>query len=252
MATSFFGRDLERFNSSYHRNPLKNNLSWSERLASIGAGTSMFSVGLRSILSHPLRNGVILATSGYMVYRGVTGYCPVKSFINSKTSGIKSSNVNIRTSVYVDSPRREIYDFWRKLENLPLFMSHLKSVKTLNNKRSRWEAVLPGNIAKVSWEAEIVNDDPGNVIGWKSIEGSEIDNAGKVEFTDAADGHGTVIQVVISYLPPSGGYFKSKITDFLSPVFEKIVRSDINNFKKYLEDHKNHDSRHRGQNNRHL
>jgi uncharacterized membrane protein len=233
MMTTAINRDLERYNSTSR--PLPVNVDWPERLASIAAGARLFSGSLKHLLSHPLRNMILTAAGGYLVYRGVTGNCPLYSYISRITSHDRASNINIKTSVYVDKPRQEVYDFWRNLENLPLFMTHLKSVKTLNGKRSRWEAKLPGNVGTVSWDAEIINEDPGKVIGWKSIQGSDIDNAGKVEFMDSEDGMGTVIQAVISYLPPTGGYIKSKIAGLLSPVFEKLVRSDINNFKHYIE-----------------
>jgi len=234
--TTAINRDLERYNSSPRLSAV--NVEWPERLASIAAGARLFSGGLKNLLHHPLRNMVVTAAGGYLVYRGITGNCPLYSYIYNKTSHDRISNINIRTSVYVDKPRREVYDFWRNLENLPLFMSHLRSVNQLDTKRSTWEAKLPGNIGTVSWDAEIVNEDPGKVIGWKSVEGSDIDNAGKVEFMDAADGKGTVIQAVISYLPPTGGYIKSKIAGLMSPVFEKLVRSDINNFKHFIESRK--------------
>lgn len=233
MATTTISRDLERYNTSFRQLPV--NVSWSERLASIAAGARLLSGTFKNITSHPLRNIFMSAAGGYLVYRGVTGNCPLYSYISNITAGSRTSNINIRTSVYVEKPRQEVYDFWRNLENLPLFMTHLKSVRNLSEDRSAWEANLPGNVGSVSWEAEIVNEDPGKVIGWKSIVGSDIDNAGKVEFMDSADGKGTVIQVVISYLPPTGGYLKSKIAGLLSPVFEKLVRNDINNFKRYIE-----------------
>lgn len=211
------------------------NISFAERAVSVAAGANLIASGLLGIFSHPIRNLLIAGAGGYLVFRGATGYCPVYQFIDRKRSQIKNSNVNIRTSVYINKPRQEVYDFWRNLENLPLFMTHLKRVKQLDGKRSHWESNLPGNLSSISWEAEIVSDNPGSVIGWRSIAGSEIDNAGKVEFTDAADGQGTVVQVVISYLPPRGGFIKSKIADLLSPVFERMVRNDINNFKHYIE-----------------
>jgi uncharacterized membrane protein len=233
MTTTAINRDLERYNSTSL--PLPVNVPWSERLASIAAGARLLSGTFKNITSHPVRNLVMTAAGGYLLYRGVTGNCPLYTFIARKTAHDRSSNINIRTTVYVDKPRQEVYDFWRNLENLPLFMTHLSSVQNLHTNRSRWTAKLPGNIATVSWEAEIVNEVPGKVIGWKSIPGSEIDNAGKVEFMDAEDGHGTVIQAVLSYLPPSGGYVKSKIAGLLSPVFEKLVRNDLNSFKQYIE-----------------
>jgi uncharacterized membrane protein len=53
---------------------------------------------------------------------------------------------------------------------------------------------------------------------------------------DAEDGHGTLIHAVLSYLPPSGGYVKSKLASLFSPVFEKLVRNDLNGFKHYIEE----------------
>lgn len=237
MATSVINKDLERYNSASGQLPV--NVSWSERLVSIAAGTDLLSGTFKKLTSHPLRNILMTAVGGYLVYRGVTGNCPLYSYIDKVSSEARISNINIRTSVYVEKPRLEVYDFWRNLENLPLFMKHLKSVKNLSGNRSFWEARLPGNIATISWEAEIVNEDPGKVIGWKSVAGSDLDNVGKLEFMDSPDGKGTVIQAVISYLPPTGGYVKSKIARFLSPVIEKLVRNDINNFKQYIESQEN-------------
>jgi uncharacterized membrane protein len=236
MTTSFLNRNLGRYNSPARTNKrLPGNISFAERAVSVAAGANLIASGLLNIFSHPIRNLLVAGAGGYLVFRGATGYCPVYNFVDRQRSQIKNSNVNIRTSVFINKPRQEVYDFWRNLENLPLFMTHLKSVKQLDGKRSHWESNLPGNLSSISWEAEIVSDNPGSVIGWRSIVGSEIDNAGKVEFADAADGQGTVVQVVISYLPPKGGFIKSKIADLLSPVFERMVRNDINNFKHYIE-----------------
>lgn len=234
MTTTAIQRDLERYNSTSR--PLPINVPWSERLASIAAGARLLSGTFKHLTSHPVRNILMTAAGGYLLYRGVTGNCPLYTFISKKMEHDRSSNVNIRTTVYVDKPREEVYEFWRNLENLPLFMTHLKSVKNLRRNRSRWEAKLPGNVATVNWEAEIVNEVPGKVIGWKSVAGSDVDNAGKVEFMDAEDGHGTVIHAVLSYLPPSGGYVKSKLASLFSPVFEKLVRNDLNGFKHYIEE----------------
>ena len=96
----------------------------------------------------------------------------------------------------------EVYNFWRKLDNLPLFMNHLESVDLLDNERSHWVLKLPTGVAKVSWDAEIVHDIPGEMIGWSSLPGSMIDNAGKVRFRDTFNDQGTLVDVVISYQPP--------------------------------------------------
>jgi uncharacterized membrane protein len=51
-----------------------------------------------------------------------------------------------------------VYAFWRRLENLPLFMKHLSNVTEIDAKHSHWEAVVPGNIGKIKWNAEIVKE----------------------------------------------------------------------------------------------
>ncbi|MES2484744.1 MAG: cyclase, partial [Bacteroidota bacterium] len=59
-----------------------------------------------------------------------------------------------------------------------------------------------------------------------------IHNAGKVRFTD--NGDTTDIEVTISYHAPLGkaGEITARL---LNPVFEKMIESDIQNFKEYIE-----------------
>jgi uncharacterized membrane protein len=84
----------------------------------------------------------------------------------------------------------------------------------------------------VRWNAEIVKDEYGVLIGWQSIAGSAIENAGKVEFRDADDG--TEVRVTITYRPPAGdiGVVLAKL---LNPAFARIVEKDIRQFKAYIE-----------------
>ena len=126
-----------------------------------------------------------------------------------------------------------VYDFWRKLDNLPLFMHHLESVEVIDNERSRWVLKLPTGVASVSWEAEIVMDVPDELIGWSSLPGSIIDNAGKVRFRDTDSG-GTLIDMVITYQPPAGG-FGASVAHVLNPVFKNMVDNDVQNFKQYMD-----------------
>lgn len=207
------------------------NLELPERLVSVAIGTKMTFSGLFGIFKHPLRSTVKLLAGGYLLQRGVTGYCSLYAKIGKTNTD--PVNINIRYTFTVDRARLDVYGFWRRLENLPLFMSHLENITIIDNTRSHWEAKIPGGLGNISWQAEIVKDDPGYFIGWHSLEGSTIQNAGKVEFEDAPGG-GTVVKVVISYLPPAGG-LGTGIAKLLNPIFEKIVREDVLNFKEYIE-----------------
>jgi uncharacterized membrane protein len=207
------------------------NLNWPERYLSIATGVKLSFSGIQHLFSRPFRSLLKLGAGGYLLNRGITGHCEIYSRIGKNTQ--EPININIRSSFIIDKPRPQVYQFWRKLDNLPLFMNHLKSVEVLDNKRSRWVLKLPVNVANVSWEAEIVRDEPDTLIGWSSLPGSMIDNAGKVRFRDA-DGKGTLVDIVITYQPPAGGVGAS-IAHVLNPVFKSLVDNDVRNFKQYMD-----------------
>ena len=210
------------------------NVGWNERLASATIGAFLLSSGINNLFRHPLKGLAKTALGGMLLYRGMSGNCPFYTSIG-KTKDVRHTEaINIRTGLIVNKPKDEVYAFWRKLENLPLFMKHLASVTEIDAKHSHWEAIIPGNIGKIKWNAEIVKEEPGYMIGWQSLPNSTINTAGKVIFHDALNGQGTELEVVIIYHPPAGE-IGSGAAKLLNPVFEKLIRQDIMNFKEYIE-----------------
>jgi uncharacterized membrane protein len=69
--------------------------------------------------------------------------------------------------------------------------------------RSRWTAIAPMG-RTVSWEAEIVEDRPNELISWRSMEGADVANAGTVRFVAAPAGQGTEVRITLDYTPPLG------------------------------------------------
>jgi len=208
------------------------NVGTTERIASTGVGGYLFARGMSNLGKRPVKGIIQTLLGGYLLYRGMSGNCALYSALG-KEEATHADSVNIRTSLLVNKPKHEVYSFWRKLENLPRFMNHLLTVQELDSRRSHWEAVLPGNIATIKWDAEIVKEIEGTLIGWQSVANATIENAGKVEFRDAGNGM-TELDVVISYRPPAGE-IGSGIAKLLNPIFEKVVLSDIKNFKTFIE-----------------
>ncbi len=204
------------------------NVNDNERLLSVTLGTFFLTRGLKKV---SVLNTLL---GGYLIYRGASGHCPVYSQVQRNKYTDKPEAVNIQTTLIVNKSRQEVYDFWRKLENLPLFMKHLKTVKEVDEKRSHWEASVPGNLTTISWDAEIVKEEDGKLISWKSLPGATVENAGKVDFQDSLGGQGTELRVVITYRPPAGKV-GSGIAWLLNPVFRKMIENDIVNFKQYIE-----------------
>jgi len=208
------------------------NLSQAERTLSIAGGTKLALSGLKGIFRSPFASIMKIGAAGYLLNRGITGHCAVYASMGRNST--EPVNVNIRSSFFVAKPREEVYAFWRQLDNLPLFMKHLESVEMIDDVRSHWVLKLPLGAPSLSWDAEIVHDDPGYMIGWSSLPDSMIDNAGKVRFQDSPDGLGTLLDVTISYRPPAGG-FGGSIAHILNPVFKNMVDKDVRNFKQYMD-----------------
>lgn len=210
------------------------NVGQTERMISVGAGAFLLSSGLHNLTSHPLKGLIRTVLGGVLLYRGVSGHCPMYETLGKTKGASHTSSINIRTGLIVNKPRQEVYAFWRKLENLPLFMKHLANVTEIDARHSHWEAEIPGGIGKVKWNAEIVKEQENEFIGWQSVPDSMVNNAGKVTFREALGGEGTELDVVISYRAPAGE-LGAGIAKRVNPVLEKMVRQDIMNFKEYIE-----------------
>jgi uncharacterized membrane protein len=109
--------------------------------------------------------------------------------------------VHVEESVTINKPVADVYRFWRNFENLPQFMKHLESVAVREGGISHWVARGPAGM-KVEWDARIINEIDGKVIGWQSLEGSTVSTAGSVNFDATAQG--TRVTVHLQYNPPAG------------------------------------------------
>jgi uncharacterized membrane protein len=141
--------------------------------------------------------------------------------------------VRVAQAFTIDRNPHELYQRWRNLEDLPRLLSHLDSVRELDARRSRWVAEAPAIAGgRVTWEAEITADVPGERIAWRSLPGSEIENEGSVSFERTR--RGTVVRVELRYVAPAGplGRLVAKLFGG-SP--EAQVREDLRSFKRLME-----------------
>lgn len=229
MSAELHDHDDDKY---YSRKEHVINVGDTERVISGIAGGWLLYSGLAGLGKHPV--GGILKTliGGFLLYRGASGTCPLYTALG-KTEGVtRTEAVTVRTRIVVEKPRNEVYAFWRKLENLPLFMNHLERVEEHDLFHSTWTANLPG-YGRLRWNAEIVKDVNGFLIGWQSSEGAPIENAGKVEFMDFGPDR-TEVKVVITYRPPAGDLGVA-IAHALNPAFKKVVEKDIAGFKERIE-----------------
>jgi uncharacterized membrane protein len=213
------------------------NISDTERWVSMAAGVGMVAYGL----GRQRASGWLLAGLGAMLFRrGYTAHCDVYQAIGLSTAGTSrdsrqalggSAGVIVEESVVINRPVSELYRFWRNLENLPRFMSHLESVERITDTLSRWRAKGPGGTT-VEWNAEIINEVADQVIGWRSIEGSDVVSAGSVNFEPV--GSATRVRVRLQYSPP-GGKLGDAIARLMGSDAATEIRQDLQRFKQLVE-----------------
>jgi len=153
--------------------------------------------------------------------------------IAAKQLSTGNQGVHAKASCIVNRSPDEVYRFWRDFGNLPRFMRHLEAVEDLGDARSRWKAKGPAG-TKVEWEATIIADVPGEVITWRSLENSDVDNAGAVRFERAPGGRGTIVKVNIQYNPPAGAV-GATVAKLFGEEPGQQLDDDMRRFKQVLE-----------------
>lgn len=215
------------------------NVGKTERVISGLAAAAIAVVGLRRKRLRP----ILLPLAGTLLSRAVTGRSAVNRAIgrNSARQGRVSpvasvrrgEGIKVEKSVTVDRPVQEVYRFWRNFENLPRFMEHLESVTVIDETRSHWIAKAPAG-SKVEWDAVIHNEIENQLIAWRSLPGSDVNNAGSVHFTPVGDGNRTEVRVVLSYDPPAGK-LGAAVAKLLGEEPSKQVEGDLRRFKQVME-----------------
>lgn len=126
----------------------------------------------------------------------------------------------------------EVYRFWRRLENLPRFMTHLRSVEASGERTSHWVVEALGTT--VEWDSEIVEDAPGRRIAWRAVENADVPNEGAVTFTPAPGDRGTEVRVEMTYAPPAGRVGKV-LAELLGAEPGRKSQQDLRRLKQMME-----------------
>ena len=141
--------------------------------------------------------------------------------------------VKVTQSITVLKEPAELYRFWRDFSNLPRVMRHLKSVEVTDDNHSHWTASAPFG-KTVEWDAEIYTERGDELIGWRSLAGSQVDTAGSVQFRRAPGDRGTEVTVTLKYDPPAGK-LGAAIANMFGQSADHQVKEDLRRFKQIME-----------------
>jgi len=217
------------------------NVADVERWASALGGAALTAFAVKQLKDRSPA-GVALAAAGTaLIYRGATGHCPAYAAAGINTASGEDDTraalsgargVNLEEVVTINRSPSELFRFWRNFEQLPAFMEHLVSVRQTDQRRSHWVAKAPAG-RTVEWDAEIINEIPDELIGWRTLDGADVISAGSVRFIGRG-ARGTEVRVRLQYQPP-GGKMGAAVAWMFGEEPSQTIREDLRRFKQLME-----------------
>jgi uncharacterized membrane protein len=217
------------------------NVAAPERWASALSGAALTAYGIKQLKERSPVGAALAAAGTALIYRGATGHCAMYEAAGINTADDRtetkkalagSRGIHVEESVTINGSPAELYAFWRNFEMLPRFMDHLVSVTQLDQRRSHWVVKAPAG-RTVEWDAEIVNEIPNELIGWRTLDGADVISAGSVRF-NLAPQHGTEVRVRMQYEPPAGKA-GAVVAWLLGQEPSQTIREDLRRLKQLIE-----------------
>ncbi|MPZ21595.1 MAG: BON domain-containing protein [Luteitalea sp.] len=175
------------------------------RLAAASTGVALGAYGRR-------RGGLVGATSSL-----VGGGLALRAITNlelRRLLGVRAGRraVDVQKTIYLDAPIDRVFAFWEEVDNFPHFMTGVRAVRKLGNRRSHWVVAGPAG-AEIQWDAETTRYEPPHLLAWRSVEGAPIAHAGYVRFEPEETAR-TRVTVSLHYNPPGGALGHAVATAF--------------------------------------
>jgi uncharacterized membrane protein len=171
--------------------------SWSPaaRLVAGAVGTGMVA---RSFNEDGMR-GILLGFGGSALLARALGNRDLASLM-----GLGEPGITVQKVINVDAAPGIVFGFWTDYQNFPRFMSKVRAVQAITDRRSHWVVSGPAGVP-VQWTAEVTRIVPDELIAWRCTADSTVRHSGSVRFADNGAG-GTRVSVRLSYMPPAGAF----------------------------------------------
>ena len=135
----------------------------------------------------------------------------------------------------VNAPLEKVWDTWSDLDSMPLWMTWIESVKTVNQQTSTLpdltEWTLAANGFKFKWKAQITERIENQKLQWESIGG--LPTHGSVVFISNSE-YSTSVNLAVTYeLPKMIARFMEE--NILGKMVTKELQTNIDRFKDLVE-----------------
>ena len=187
----------------------RRNLTRVDRLGSIVGGVALLLWALRKP-SWGRTAGAGLG--GWLLYQAYTGdnpmFRPFGIRVNPQPAEPQvAETLIVEEAIIISRPRQEVYEFWRRPENLPGFRG-----STL----------------------ELIREEVGGLLAWRALREGKLVHFGSLALRDAPGGRGTMVEVRLEYIP-SGGSLGSALAHIMGHSPQRLVAEGLRRGRQVLE-----------------
>ena len=176
---------------------------------------------------------------GALAYRGLKGR-PTRDRGDDAFLGEEAAEAHadtdastVTSSVTVRASPDEAYEAWRDPETRSAVFGKFADVTEAGEGRQRWSVDAPFG-RTVSWESRIVEDRPGELVRWESVEGPAIVSEGSVRFSPAPADRGTEVTLELHVDPPGGSVGRAAM-ERLGIVPKALANKVLYRYKSLVE-----------------
>jgi uncharacterized membrane protein len=134
--------------------------------------------------------------------------------------------------ITINRPPEVVYEFWRDLGQLAHLLDRDALVEVVDQRHSRWTVAGPAG-RPVSWDAEIIADEPPKLLAWRA-DSPLVPHEGRVEFAPAPGDRGTELRVGLTFDLPVGPAAEA-VTRLTGDEPDQVLRGLLRRVKQVLE-----------------
>ncbi|MFC4438794.1 MULTISPECIES: SRPBCC family protein [Natrialbaceae] len=216
----------------------RTNVNRWERAASAAIGGALLVRGLRR---RSLGGAVSAAAGAGLLYRGARGHSRLYRALEITTAdgraeldaGATAGEPTVKRSITVGRPADELDKFWREPKQLSRILGEFAAVSGVSENSYQWHVRGPLD-RRVEWQTRTVEDRPGELLRWESLDGAVVPHEVTIRFQPAPGDRGTKVTLEVQYDPP-GGSLGNAAMDRLGVVPETVAREVLHRFKSLAE-----------------
>jgi uncharacterized membrane protein len=179
---------------------------------------------------------------GGLLYRGMSGHCPVYARLGSAHAeqGGSLSLLSMthhqpehERTITIGRSEQELFRMWQDPEVQTKIMAHFAKVSRAEEGRLRWEVRAPlGKLLR--FETQRTETRENELLVWRSTPGGDLDTVWTLRLRKGPGAYGTELTLRVR-MEPTGGLVPHMLNKLLGAPIRVLIERTLRNFKALVE-----------------